>query len=114
MTRMTASSRYDPLLLYRAGYIVGKYVSIEKMIGQSKETYDERLRDSSQNWREESNDDAPFVRYMLGVVVAAYREVSAQARLLTTKGLSKPDRIREIIKISGGRYPSYTWNRERD
>ena len=140
------------LLLYRAGYIVGKYISIEKMIEESKETYYETLQQSSTGWHEGQNDYAPFVRYMLGIVVAAYREFSSRVQTLTTSGLSKPDRVREIIKgtlgkitkteimqkcpdisqvtvqralndmvksgeiikLSGGRYTSYIWNREND
>ena len=140
------------LLLYRSGYIVGKYISIEKLISDTKETYYEALQQSSYNWHEVTNDYAPFVTYMLGVLVAAYRDFESRIELLTTKGLSKPDRVREIIKnhlgkitkseimakcpdisqitvqraladliksgeilkIGGGRYTSYTWNRERE
>lgn len=138
------------LLLYRAGYIVGKYISIEKLIEESKETYYEALQQSSQGWLEEGNDYAPFVRYTLGVVAAAYREFSTRVQALAVSGMSKPDRIREIIKgtlgkitkadiikqcpdisqitvqrtlaglqksgeilkLSGGRYTAYVWNRE--
>ena len=140
------------LLLYRSGYIVGKYISIEKLISDTKETYYEALQASSYNWHEGTNDYAPFVTYMLGILVAAYRDFESRIELLTTKGLSKPDRVREIIKnhpgkitkseimeqcpdisqitvqraladllksgeitkLSGGRYTSYTWNRERE
>ena len=86
------------LLLYRSGYIVGKYISIEKLISDTKETYYEALQQSSYNWHEGTNDYAPFVTYMLGVLVAAYRDFESRIELLTTKGLSKPDRVREIIK----------------
>ena len=86
------------LLLYRSGYIVGKYISIEKLISDTKETYYEALQASSYNWHEGTNDYAPFVTYMLGVLVAAYRDFESRIELLTTKGLSKPDRVREIIK----------------
>lgn len=86
------------LLLYRAGYIVGKYVSIEKLIADSKETYYEVLQESSYGWHEQENDYAPFVRYMLGVVVAAYREYESRVNLLTNAKLSKADRVREIIR----------------
>ena len=86
------------LLLYRAGYIVGKYVSIEKLIADSKETYYEALQESSDGWHEGENDYAPFVRYMLGVILAAYRDFSARVRLLTKKSFSKTERVREIIK----------------
>ena len=140
------------LLLYRSGYIVGKYISIEKVIEQSKETYYETLQQSSAGWHENQNDYTPFVRYMLGVIVAAYRDFSSRVQVLVTSGMSKPDRIREvikgtlgkitkaeimekcpdisqitvqrtlielqkkgeIIKLGGGRYTSYTWNRERE
>ena len=140
------------LLLYRSGYIVGKYISIEKLISDTKETYYEALQASSYNWHEGTNDYAPFVTYMLGILVAAYRDFESRIELLAAKGLSKPDRVREIIKnhlgkitkseimaqcpdisqitvqraladllksgeiikLSGGRYTSYTWNRERE
>ena len=139
------------LLLYRAGYIVGKYISIEKAIETTKDTYYEALQSSSQGWHEEKNDYAHFVRYMLGVILSAYRDFSSRVRVLTTSGISKPERIREIIKdtlgkitkteimqkcpdisqvtvqrtlndlvkngdiikIGGGRYTSYIWNREK-
>ena len=140
------------LTLYRAGYLVGKYISIEKMIVDSKETYYEVLQESSYDWHDEMNDYAPFVRYMLGMIVGAYREFSSRVELLTNRNLSKPDRIREIIKnslgkmtkteimakcpdisqvtvqrtlkdllknneiikIGGGRYTAYVWNRENE
>lgn len=140
------------LLLYRSGYIVGKYISIEKVIEQSKETYYETLQQSSVGWHENQNDYAPFVRYMLGVIVAAYRDFSSRVQVLITSGMSKPERIRviikdtlgkitkaeimekcpdisqvtvqrtlielqkkgEIIKLGGGRYTAYIWNREID
>ena len=140
------------LVLYRSGYLVGKYISIEKLIEKSKETYYEALQESSQNWHEEANDYLPFVRYMLGVILAAYRDFSARVRILTDKDRSKPDRVADliqgtfgkitkadimkkcpdisgvtvqrtlaelvksgkIIKIGGGRYTAYTWNREND
>lgn len=86
------------LLLYRQGYIVGKYISIEKLIEQSMETYYEALQASSARWQEGKNDYRPFVQYTLGVVAAAYRDFSARVKVLATSGLGKPDRIRELIK----------------
>ena len=90
------------LLLYRAGYIVGKYISIEKLIENTKELYYDCLQQSSVNWHENKNDYAPFVKYMLGIVTAAYREFSSRVSLLATSGMSKPDRVREIIKTTLG------------
>lgn len=86
------------LLLYRAGYTVGKYISIEKIISDSKETYYDALQDSSFDWHEGKNDYAHFVRYMLGVVVAAYRKFESRAALIVDSDYSKPDRVREVIK----------------
>lgn len=86
------------LLLYRSGYFVGKYISIEKLISDTKEAYYEALQDSSEKWHEDENDYAPFVTYMLGIVLAAYRDLASRLKLLTDKSMSKPDRVREIIK----------------
>lgn len=90
------------LLLYRSGYIVGKYISIEKLIEQTKEIYYESLQLSSAGWHENKNDYEPFVKYMLGVIVAAYRDFSSRVSLLTTHGMSKPDRVKEIIRATLG------------
>lgn len=91
------------LLLYRSGYIVGKYISIEKLIADTKDSYYEALQDSSASWHEGTNDYLPYVRYMLGIIVAAYREFSARVEVLITKRLSKPGRVREIIRNTTGR-----------
>lgn len=86
------------LLLYQSGFVVGKYISIEKIIEESKETYYEALQDSSIGWHDNENDYKPFVNYMLGVIINAYREFESRVKLLTSPNLSKSDRIREIIK----------------
>ena len=91
------------LLLYRCGYFVGRYISVERLIADSKASYYEALHDSSAGWHEGENDYLPFVRYMLGIVVAAYREFAARADVLVTRGLSKPQRVREIIRGTTGR-----------
>ena len=90
------------LLLYRAGYIVGKYISIEKLISDTKELYYDSLQRSSYGWYEEENDYEPFTKYMLGIVAAAYRDFSSRVAILSRDGISKPDRIREIIKSTIG------------
>ncbi len=90
------------LLLYRSGYIVGKYISIEKLIETTKEEYYEALQNSSYDWHDNNNDYIPFVKYMLGVVVAAYRDFSSRVKLLTVNGVSKPDRIKDLIKNTVG------------
>lgn len=92
------------LLLYRNGYIVGKYISIEKLIEGTKETYYEALQSSSAGWHESENDYLPFVRYMLGIVVAAYRDFSERVEIMIMKGMSKPERVREMAKNCLGKF----------
>lgn len=138
------------LLLYRAEYIVGKYISIEKLIESTKHSYYDTLQQSSAGWHSNENDYQPFVKYMLGVILAAHREFASRVQVMTESNLSKPERIARIIedtpgkitkqqiaekcpdisattvqrtlndlqkdgrilKISGGRYTAYCWNRE--
>jgi Fic family protein len=85
------------LLFYRAGYIVGKYISLEKLIENSKDTYYEVLQASSAGWHENGNDYLPFIRYYLGVLQKSYNEFEERARYISQKGLSKPDRIKAVI-----------------
>ena len=90
------------LLLERAGYIVGKYISIEQLIENTKAEYYKSLQQSSENWNGNKNDYEPFVRYMLGIIIAAYKDFSSKVSLLTTAGMSKPDRVKEIIRTTSG------------
>ena len=90
------------LLLYRAGYIVGKYVSIEKLIETTKEQYYDTLQRSSYGWHENKNTYEPFVKYVLGIVVGAYHDFAARVKTLITKGISKPERIREVLRGTVG------------
>lgn len=86
------------LLLYKSEYIVGKYISIEKLIEKTKSSYYEALQDSGGSWHEEENDYAPFVTYLLGVIAAAYREFFERTRLIEEKTAAKPDRVAEAIR----------------
>lgn len=70
------------LLMYRAGYSVGKYISIERLIESSKETYYEALAASTQGWTANANDYAPFVNYLLGVILRAYKEFDERFGIL--------------------------------
>lgn len=91
------------LLLYRAGYPIGKYISIERLIADSKDSYYEALQESSENWHEGGNDYLPFVRYLLGVIIAAYREFAERAEILLETGNSKTGRIRRLIRSTTGK-----------
>lgn len=90
------------LLLYRQGYIVGKYISFEMIIEKTKESYYDALAQSSQGWHEENNSYVPFVKYYLGIVLNIYKEFESRVEYIRTKGVTKADRIRNIFagKIS--------------
>ena len=85
------------LLFYKAGYIVGKYISMEMLIEKTKETYYEALQASSGDWHENENAYEPFVRYYLGVTLKAYNEFENRVEHLKNRSLSKPDRIKDLI-----------------
>jgi len=85
------------LLLYRRGYLVGKYVSIEKIFEDTKETYYEVLEECSTRWLSGKNRTFPFVKYFLEVMLKAYRVFEERVSLMTDKRLSKPDRIRALF-----------------
>ena len=86
------------LLLYQNDYIVGKYISLEKLIERTKDNYYDVLQESSRGWIEGENDYEPFVTYILGIITAAYKEFFDRAQIVEEKKLSKPDRIEELIK----------------
>lgn len=91
------------LLFYKAGYIVGKYVSIEMLIEKTKKTYYEALQASSFHWHEHQNNYEPFVKYYLGIILKAYNEFENRVEHLKYRKLSKPDRIKSLIEKKVGK-----------
>lgn len=91
------------LMLYRSDYIVGKYISIEKLIENSKETYYEALKQSSIGWHTNENDYEPFVKYYLGIIVAAYKEFETRVHYVSKEKLSKPERVAKVIEQHVGK-----------
>jgi len=85
------------LLLYRSGYIVGKYVSLEKAIENTKESYYEVLQECSFGWHEGKNTYTPFLGYYLGIILSTYREFTNRVEHLRYKSFTKADRIKKII-----------------
>lgn len=62
------------LLLYKCGYMVGQFISIEKAIAETKESYYASLAIADYGWHTEENDPKEFIKYMLGVILSCYRE----------------------------------------
>ena len=91
------------LLLYRSGFAVGKYISLEMLIENSKAEYYEALRTSSDRWHENANDAKPFVAYMLGIVLKAYRELESRVEGVINARMGKAERIRAVFASTLGK-----------
>lgn len=91
------------MLLYKANYIVGKYISMEMLIEKTKETYYEALYDSSVGWHENNNVYEPFLKYYLGITLKAYKEFENRVEHLRKRNISKPDRIKSMINQKVGK-----------
>ena len=74
------------LLLYKNGYSVGKYISIEKQIEKTKDRYYNTLEEADAGWHEEENNPTPFIRYMLQAVLACYTEFEERVGLMNEIG----------------------------
>lgn len=88
------------LLLYRSGYLVGKYISIEMLIEKSKQTYYETLQASSVGWIENKQDYTPFVRYLLGIILKAYEDFSERFEVIINKEMTTAERVLEELNKS--------------
>lgn len=73
------------LLLYRSGFYVGKYISLEAKIAGNKDLYYNALLASQSGWREGEDDPVPFIKYLLGTVLAAYRDFEDRFAIVETK-----------------------------
>jgi Fic family protein len=73
-------------LLYIVGHDVGRYISIEKLIDSSRETYYEALGSSTRGWHESEHDLEPWTSYFLGVLLAVYKEFESRTRALVGRG----------------------------
>lgn len=73
------------LLLYRSGFYVGKYISLEAKIAKNKDLYYDALYASQEGWHAGEDDPVPFIKYLLGTVLAAYRDFEDRFALVETK-----------------------------
>lgn len=89
------------LLLCKSGFVVGRYISLEKIIQKTKEDYYDALSKSSINWRKEKNDDTPFVKYLLGTILAAYRDFEDRVNIVSKKMTAKEMVINAINQKIG-------------
>lgn len=92
------------LLLYRAGYEAGRYISLERIVERSKESYYDTLQHSSQGWHEGKHDLLPWMEYFLGVVTAAYKELEERVGTLTTARGAKSEMVLDAIRAMFGEF----------
>ncbi|MBB1078356.1 Fic family protein [Limosilactobacillus sp. STM2_1] len=88
------------LTMYKAGFDVGKYISIEKSIEDTKPAYYEALKDSSINWMENKNDYLPFLDYFLGVVLKDYRDFNERLSMVNQSDLPVDKLVMKTIHQS--------------
>lgn len=73
------------LLLYRSGFYVGKYISLEAKIAKNKDLYYDALRQSQTGWHDGREDAVPFIKYLLGTILSAYRDFEERFSLVEKK-----------------------------
>lgn len=84
------------LLLYRSGFFVGKYISLEAKINKHKDLYYEALQESQYGWHEGKEDFMPFVKYLLGIILSAYRDFEDRMEIVQPKAPSK-EMVRKAV-----------------
>jgi len=91
------------LLLYKSGYMIGKYISLEKKIQSTKQVYYDVLSESSNGWIDNKNDNTPFIKYLLGTIISAYSDFEDRVDLLSAKKSAK-DRVYNAINKKLGKF----------
>ena len=91
------------LLLYRNGFYVGRYISLECKIAKNKDLYYDALSRSQDGWHEGTEDIIPFIKYILGIILAAYKDFEDRMDLIGVK-LSALEIVRRASKNKLGRF----------
>jgi len=91
------------LLLYRSGFYVGKYISLEAKIAKNKDLYYEALGRSQLGWHEGEEDAVPFIKYLLGTIISAYRDFEDRFSLVETK-MPAVDMVRKATQSRIGKF----------
>ena len=91
------------LLLYRSGFYVGKYISLEAKIAGNKDLYYDALASSQAGWHDGTDDPVAFIKYLLGTILAAYKDFSERYALVETKR-SAFETVRLAVQNKIGRF----------
>ena len=94
------------LLLYKSGYMVGQYISIEKAIADTKESYYDALAIADQNWIDGKNDPKEFIKYMLGIILSCYRDFENRVGVAWSTGAKSTsyDIVKKYIETKIGTF----------
>lgn len=95
------------LLLYRSGFFVGRYISLESKIAKNKDLYYDALAQSQTGWHEGTEDIVPFIKYLLGTILAAYKDFEDRVALVETK-LPALEMVRRASRNKIGRFNKQT------
>ena len=91
------------LLLYRSGFYVGKYISLEAKIAKSKDLYYDALLRAQHGWHEGIEDVVPFIKYLLGTILAAYKDFEDRFAIVEEK-LPAIEMVRKASQNKIGRF----------
>ena len=91
------------LMLYQNGFYVGKYISLEAKIAKDKDLYYSALAQAQTGWYEGTEDVVPFIKYILGTILSAYRDFEERFALVETK-LPAIEVVRNATKNKIGRF----------
>jgi len=91
------------LLLYRSGFYVGKYISLEAKIAKNKDCYYEALGRAQDGWHEGTENAVPFIKYLLGTILAAYKDFGDRFSIVEEK-LPAVDMVRKAAMNKIGRF----------
>ena len=91
------------LILYKLGFFVGKYISLESKIERTKQDYYLALSESDEGWNENKNNPEPFVKYFLGILLAAYRDFEERIELISQK-IPALEMVRQAAKKKIGKF----------
>lgn len=91
------------LLLYRNGFYVGRYISLEAKIAQTKDLYYDALAKAQTGWHDGEEDATPFINYLLGTILAAYKDFEERFELIEAK-LPAHEMVRRATLKKIGRF----------
>ncbi|MFB0918888.1 MAG: Fic family protein [Clostridiaceae bacterium] len=91
------------LLFYRSGFLVGKYISLETKIANNKELYYDALHKAQFGWHEGNEDKLPFVKYLLGTILAAYKDFEDRFAIVEDK-LPAFEMVRKAAELKVGKF----------